>query len=241
MFILHVFIFIFLSFYNNKPTETIFKKIYPQKDGIPVINPKGLYWVKLYHMGKPRKIVIDDLIPCTKSGEGLIPRTENSEEMWPAIITKALLKLFSYKFKSILYSNQEIGDLHIINALTGYIPEQINFDKLLIGTDNLINKKELNNDKIVEENKFAKIQEILKSQLAYYASDECFFFKKHFIMIYNHTPLADLFDLEKPLYNHSPKQKNKIGNSKKILMMEANTNDNKKLGRTKTPKYFSKI
>jgi len=186
-------------------------------------------------MGKQRKIVIDDAVPCTKTGEMLLPRTENSEEIWPAILTKALLKLFSYKFKAILYTIHEIGDLHIIYALTGYIPEQVNFDKMLNGNENSENLKEKN-----EENKFLKMQEILKSQLSYHASDECFFFKKHFVLIYNHTPVADLFNLEKPLYNLSPKQSNKLGNSKKILIMEAKTNVNKKLGRTDTPNYFSK-
>jgi len=232
--------------------ETIFKKIYPQKDGIPVFNQKGLYWVKLYHMGKPRKIVIDDTVPCSRTGEILLPITENSEEIWPAILTKALLKLFSYKFKSYIYQEQEIGDLHVIYALTGYFPEQVNFDKLLLGSENSdkknakTNAKENNNNnnkrnnKINhDENKFVEIQEILKSKLSYYISDECFFFKKHFVLIYNNTPLADLFNLEKPLYHDSP-NKNRVGNTNKILLQEANTNNqNRKICRTNTPKCLS--
>lgn len=35
--------------YTNEP---IWKKIYPQVDGIPVLSKSGRYWVKLYHMGK---------------------------------------------------------------------------------------------------------------------------------------------------------------------------------------------
>lgn len=194
-------------------------------------------------MGKPRKIVIDDLVPCNKAGEILLPITENSEEIWPAILTKALLKLFSYKFKSILYPAQEIGDLHIIYALTGYLPEQVNFDKMLIDSEKNSENKNIVGSKMIKnnnENKFSEAQEILKSYLSHYNSDECLFFKKHFVFVYNHTPVADLFNLEKPLYNHSPKQKNKLGNSRKILLQESNTNVNKKFGRTKTPKYFSK-
>lgn len=210
---------------------------------MPVINPKGLYWVKLYHMGKPRQIVIDDRIPCNKAGENLLPRTENVDELWPAILTKALIKLFSYKFKSILYHAHEVGDLHILYALTGYIPENINFN--LFETSNENNKNLDENDlenknQNSNGNKFLKVQDILKSKLSFYISDENYFYKKNYAMIYNHTPVADLFNLEKPLYNHSPKQKNKLGNTRKILMLETNTNDTKKIGRTKTPKFLSK-
>ena len=38
-------------------------KVYPQKNGVPVYNPNGKYWVKLYFMGKEKKIEIDDKIP----------------------------------------------------------------------------------------------------------------------------------------------------------------------------------
>lgn len=32
--------------------EHIWKKIFPQVDGIPVLSKSGKHWVKLYHMGK---------------------------------------------------------------------------------------------------------------------------------------------------------------------------------------------
>ena len=35
-------------------------KIYPQEHGVPIYNRKGKYWGKLYHLGKLRKIEIDD-------------------------------------------------------------------------------------------------------------------------------------------------------------------------------------
>ena len=38
----------------------LWQKIYPQEHGVPIYNPKGKYWVKLYHLGKLRKIEIDD-------------------------------------------------------------------------------------------------------------------------------------------------------------------------------------
>ena len=45
---------------TNRP---LWSKIYPQQDGAPLYNPNGRYWVKLYFMGKERKIEIDDRIP----------------------------------------------------------------------------------------------------------------------------------------------------------------------------------
>ncbi len=44
----------------------IWQKIYPQEHGVPIYNPKGKYWVKLYHLGKLRKIEIDDTMPTNK-------------------------------------------------------------------------------------------------------------------------------------------------------------------------------
>ena len=75
--------------------------IYPQdKNGVPQYNPSGLYWVKLYHMGKYRKIEIDDRFPVNKETyENYFPQTENRNEIWPLILTKALIKLYSYKYK----------------------------------------------------------------------------------------------------------------------------------------------
>jgi hypothetical protein len=42
------------------------------------------------------------------------------EEIWPAILTKALLKLYSYKIISNRF--YEIGDAEPFYALTGYVP-----------------------------------------------------------------------------------------------------------------------
>ena len=36
--------------------QAVWKKIYPQEDGVPQITQSGKYWVKLYYMGKPIKI-----------------------------------------------------------------------------------------------------------------------------------------------------------------------------------------
>lgn len=36
--------------------QSVWKKIYPQQNGVPKITQSGKYWVKLYYMGKPIKI-----------------------------------------------------------------------------------------------------------------------------------------------------------------------------------------
>lgn len=48
--------------------QPIWTKIYPQQDGIPVANKSGRYWVKLYYLGKERKIEIDDKMPVNFKG-----------------------------------------------------------------------------------------------------------------------------------------------------------------------------
>lgn len=43
--------------------EQIWKKIYPQENGVPILNKSGKYWVKLYYMGKVVKVEVDDRVP----------------------------------------------------------------------------------------------------------------------------------------------------------------------------------
>ena len=100
--------------------KTIFSNIYPQKDGIPYYNPKGKYIVKLYQHGKPRKIIIDDRIPCNRNHEYILPQCEHIEELWPAIFFKALLKLNMYKIRHpSYYYSEEYMDTSLIYSLTG--------------------------------------------------------------------------------------------------------------------------
>lgn len=78
--------------YNGKQ---IWTKVYPQQDGVPVYNPAGRYWVKLYYMGKERKIEIDDKMPVSLRGTSKFPRSVNKGEIWPCILAKAIIKLMS--------------------------------------------------------------------------------------------------------------------------------------------------
>jgi len=130
----------------------IFKNIFPQKNGSPIYNPNGHYYIKLYFMGKPRKIEIDDRIPCNKDGEYIFPRCQNLCEIWPALYAKALLKLNIFKVKHPSYWQiEENVDTNFIYAMTGYHAEIIQglnneeqIQNLLMSSlndDNFLNKK----------------------------------------------------------------------------------------------------
>jgi hypothetical protein len=45
--------------------------------------------------GTWRKIIVDDLIPVDDKGVILLPQTSIAGEIWPMILTKALLKIIS--------------------------------------------------------------------------------------------------------------------------------------------------
>lgn len=67
---------------------------------MPVISPSGKYWVKVRFMGKERLVEIDDRMPCDSKRKLLLPRSINNFEIWPQLLMKALLKVYSYKWFS---------------------------------------------------------------------------------------------------------------------------------------------
>lgn len=104
---------------------SIFSRIFPQNGaGMPIVNPSGKYWIGLYHFGALRRVEIDDKIPCNKYNSYILPQCEQLEEIWPAILCKALFKLHSSKYSTQSYSS--LNDFSIFYALTGFIPEIIN-------------------------------------------------------------------------------------------------------------------
>lgn len=68
---------------------------------IPVYNPHGKYAVRLYFMGAWRKVIIDDMIPVDEKGTILLPQTTINGEIWPMLLTKALMKIVSLEYVSI--------------------------------------------------------------------------------------------------------------------------------------------
>ena len=137
--------------YTNK---SIINNIYPQKNGNPIYNPSGHYIIKLYFMGKPRRIDIDDRIPCNINGEYILPKCEDLSEIWPALFIKALLKLNIYKIRHPFYEkNEENVDTSYIYALTGYHTQILKYINLENEIHDIL-KNNISDDIYLNKNKF---------------------------------------------------------------------------------------
>lgn len=73
--------------------------------------------VRVYFLGSWRRIVVDDMIPVNSEGLPLLPRTANDSELWPMVLSKALLKLCSLTWSR----HHEIVDFHPVTCLTGSV------------------------------------------------------------------------------------------------------------------------
>lgn len=102
---------------SQNPTDefTPWEHIYPKgKDGLPVYNPSGKYYVRLHWMGAWRKVVIDDRIPFA-GGKPLLLSSPVTNELWPLLLTKALLKLAVFRW--VLYVASGYNDILLANSL----------------------------------------------------------------------------------------------------------------------------
>lgn len=113
-------------------------------------------------MGKQRKIEIDDRMPCSEHEELIIATTDNLNELWILLLTKAIIKLYYYKCNKDNYIQSKIGDGAILYSLLGYASVNIGLESLFKNikllnhlikyNDNQI--KVLNNKKINSNKKF---------------------------------------------------------------------------------------
>ena len=215
---------------NNINTENdknhFIRKIYPQdKNGVPKYNPYGLYWVKLFHMGKYRKVVIDDTFPVNKETfDNFLPQCSSPFELWPIILTKALIKLYSYKYKSESYERDEIGDCSILYSLTRYVGIKLpsyKFIKYLNYLQEIKNKQLLNTNTDNKENddnnqnnekKEGKVDDILLNS-------------KNNSNIDNGYNIIIGYINSRPYYEESPANSKKNINSKISLNITNSNND----------------
>ncbi len=61
---------------------------------------------------------------CNSLNEYIFPRSTRIEEIWPGLLTKAILKIYSNQIRNTGSFN-EIGELSVIYSLTGFIPEHV--------------------------------------------------------------------------------------------------------------------
>ncbi|DAZ92399.1 TPA: hypothetical protein N0F65_003782 [Lagenidium giganteum] len=81
---------------DTKP-PFLWEAIYPQDArGVPVYNPGGKYSVKLFVLGKWRRIDIDDRLPVLKDGNIAYLTSSMRSEIWPALLVKAIYKVASW-------------------------------------------------------------------------------------------------------------------------------------------------
>ncbi|KAI6652848.1 hypothetical protein LOD99_4234 [Oopsacas minuta] len=103
--------------------------IFPQNKGTPVLSPNGKYTVRLFWLNSWRRITIDDLMPVDLDGRLLLPSSTNRCELWPALLSKAIIKVASLDYNSPS-SRGDFGEASIVYLLTGWCPQKINTSDL---------------------------------------------------------------------------------------------------------------
>ncbi|CAI2360433.1 unnamed protein product [Moneuplotes crassus] len=113
---------------DSETKEQIWKRIYPQENGIPCKSLNGKYRVKLRFMGQERLVEIDDRMPCDIHNKLMYPRTTDFTEIWPHLLIKAFFKLYSFKWYPGALYDRETGDTSLMYCLTGLVGERIKVD-----------------------------------------------------------------------------------------------------------------